>query len=155
MASTGEVLCGVYLERSALLNGSTLAVAPPEDLAALAGVKELLAGSDVLSVEHVNRAVRELPETRINNGYGELYTGGLGAARGYLRRPSPTAERYLRDPFATQPGARMYRTGDLARMRPDGNLEFLGRRDHRVKLRGSRIELEEVESPRAHHPRRG
>ncbi|MGW0984543.1 amino acid adenylation domain-containing protein [Streptomyces xiamenensis] len=77
---------------------------------------------------------------------GDLFIAGTGVGRGYLADPRRTAERYVPDPFSAAPGARMYRTGDRARWRPDGQLDFLGRNDHQVKIRGNRIELGEVEA---------
>ncbi len=166
-----------------------------ERLEDLCGLRQLLAGGDVLSVGHVNRFVNACDAGRLTNGYGptenttftcchrfereehgasvpigrpvsntrvyildermrpvgagivgELYAGGDGLARCYLNRPALTAEKFVPDPFGEEAGARLYRTGDLARYRADGTIEFLGRRDHQVKLRGFRIELGEVEA---------
>ncbi|HEU0016458.1 MAG TPA: amino acid adenylation domain-containing protein [Longimicrobium sp.] len=165
-------------------------------LPALGGLRQLLAGGDVLSVPHVRRVLEAHPHLRLINGYGptenttfscchtvladdaerasipigrpvsnstayvlgpaldpvpldvpgELFVGGDGVARGYLGRPALTAEKYVPDPFSRAPGARMYRTGDRVRRRADGTIEFLGRMDEQVKIRGHRIEPGEVEA---------
>jgi amino acid adenylation domain-containing protein len=180
-------------------------LAVEEGLAPLGGLRQLLAGGDVLSRPHVLRALAALPGVELVNGYGptenttfstthrlrgglaagetsvpigrpiagsrayvldrslallpvgcvgELYVGGAGVARGYLGRPALTAERFLPDPFSGDPRGedRLYRTGDLARWRPDGTLDFLGRLDFQVKVRGLRVEPGEVESALLLHP---
>jgi amino acid adenylation domain-containing protein len=163
----------------------------------LSGVRQLLAGGDVLSAVHVRKILELAPQMRLINGYGptenttfsccygmarnqsyriidsvpigspitntrayvldanyepapvrvlgELYLGGLGLARGYSDRPDLTAEKFVPDPCSGIAGERLYRTGDLVRWRWDGTLEFAGRRDHQVKVRGYRIELAEIE----------
>lgn len=168
----------------------------------LKGVRQLLAGGDVLSVPHVQKVLAGLPDCRLINGYGptenttftcchaltdsarldgsvpigrpisntavyildgamnpvpinvpgELYVGGDGVARGYLASPELNAERFVPDPFSEVPGARLYRTGDLVRYRFTGEIEFIGRKDNQVKVRGFRVELGEIESALAEHP---
>jgi amino acid adenylation domain-containing protein len=82
---------------------------------------------------------------------GGLYVGGAGLARGYLNQPAATSENFVPDPFSGQPGTRLYKTGDIFRHRADGNLEYLGREDQQVKIRGHRIELGEIESVIGEH----
>ena len=82
---------------------------------------------------------------------GEIHIGGDGVTCGYLNLPELTAEKFIADPFASQPNARMYKTGDLGRFLPDGRIEFMGRIDNQVKIRGFRIELGEIETVLARH----
>jgi amino acid adenylation domain-containing protein len=172
-----------------------------ERLDDLRPLRQLLAGGDVLSVPHVSKALSELKNTRLINGYGptesttfacchtitrdaldaaipigkpianttvyildasfqtvpigvsgELFIGGDGLARGYWRREKLTAEKFIKDPFSTEPGARLYKTGDLARWRSDGVIEFLGRTDRQIKLRGYRVEPGEIENALKRQP---
>ena len=159
-------------------------------------VKQLLAGGDVLSPQHVRKVLTAFPGCRLINGYGptenttftcchvmtaadqvgqpvpigkpishtqvyilddhlqpvpvgvvgELYIGGDGLARGYLNRPELTAEKFISNPFSRDPASRLYASGDLVRYLPDGNIEFCGRIDNQIKLRGFRIELSEIET---------
>jgi amino acid adenylation domain-containing protein len=83
---------------------------------------------------------------------GELHIGGAGVAHGYLNRPDLTAERFVPDPFGSRPGGRLYRTGDMVKRRRDGSLDYIGRTDHQIKLRGFRIELPEIEAVLAGMP---
>ena len=96
----------------------------------------------------VNEAMEPMPIGTI----GELLIGGVGVARGYLNRPELTQDRFLPNPFGSAPGERVYRTGDLVRYQEDGTIEFLGRNDSQVKVRGHRIELREIELAIERHP---
>jgi amino acid adenylation domain-containing protein len=175
-----------------------------EELEALAGVGQVLAGGDVLSPEHVQRLLDAFPPSHeLINGYGptenttftcchrmtvgevvdsqrvpigrpiagttvhvldphgnpcpigipgELHFGGAGLARGYFYNPELTAEKFIPDPFSSDPSARLYKSGDLASWNPDGTLAFHGRLDQQIKLRGFRIEPGEIEAHLMAHP---
>ncbi len=96
----------------------------------------------------LDRWARPVPSGAV----GELYVGGANVSRGYLGRPELTADRFVPDPFGVVPGSRLYRTGDLVRTQSDGSLEFLGRVDYQVKVRGQRLELGEIETLLSGHP---
>lgn len=96
----------------------------------------------------LNAQLREVPV----GAEGELHIGGVQVGLGYHNRPALTAEKFIPDPFSSDPAARLYKTGDLARWLPDGSIDYLGRLDFQVKLRGFRIELGEIESVLAQHP---
>jgi amino acid adenylation domain-containing protein len=95
----------------------------------------------------LDEAMRRVPAGVV----GEIYIGGEQVARGYLNQTALTAERFVPDPFSTEPGKRLYRSGDLGRMRADGEMEYLGRTDEQVKIKGFRIELGEVETVLRQH----
>ncbi|HSF42721.1 MAG TPA: amino acid adenylation domain-containing protein [Thermoanaerobaculia bacterium] len=121
---------------------------PPAHWPALPPIGRPIANGEVYILD---RSLRPVPL----GGIGEVFLGGATLARGYLRRPDLTAERFVPSPFAASPGARLYRTGDLGRQLPDGNVQFLGRTDHQVKIRGFRVDLPEIEAVLLSHPRVG
>ncbi len=173
-----------------------------EQLPSLATVRNMLAGGDVLSPQHVGRFLDAHRSASLINGYGptegttftcchvlhygdsigksipigrpisktrvlildqalnqvsigqpgELYIGGEGVAREYLNQPQLTAERFIRNPYSTDPYDVLYKSGDLVSVRADGAIEFLGRRDNQVKVRGFRVELGEIEVALQQHP---
>jgi len=172
-----------------------------DQLESLKGVRQLLAGGDVLSVDHARRLLAVIGSHHLINGYGptenttftcchrmsgdsrvgrsvpigrpigntrvyvldrhgqpvpggvpgELYAGGDGLAREYLNQPELTARKFVSDPLGCEPSGRLYRTGDRVRYLPDGTLEFLGRFDNQIKLRGHRIEPGEIETCLVRH----
>lgn len=116
--------------------------AEPETAADLVGTP-----IDGVSVHLLVPELRAVPDDAV----GEVYIGGVGVARGYCAKPSQTADRFVADPFGL-PGSRLYRTGDLARRRSDGNLEYVGRVDRQIKIRGYRIDPAEIEGALLAHP---
>src|SRR5271166_5486518 len=196
----GEVVCRAGVT-TLWLTAGLFHLMVDRQISSLNNLRQLLAGGDVLSPDHVRKALERLEGVQLINGYGptegvtfsccfafpkagwpnrpapigrpiantqvyildahrqpvpigvagELYLGGDGVARGYFNRPELTAEKFIANPFRDAPEARLYKTGDLCRWLPDGNIEYLGRIDHQVKLRGFRIELGEIESRLAQH----
>src|SRR6185437_13055775 len=120
------------------------------DQRALSGLKAVSIGRPIANTEtYILDRARNLTPVGVP---GELYIGGAGLARGYRNRPELTADKFVPHPFNSDPEARLYRTGDQARWLADGTLEFLGRIDHQIKIRGYRVELGEIESVLTRHP---
>ena len=103
---------------------------------------------DNVQVYILDEHLRQVPISEL----GELYIGGAGVAQGYLNRPDLTAERFLADPFSSEPHARLYKTGDRVHYLPDGQIAFLGRTDYQIKIRGYRIEPDEIMAALHEHP---
>ncbi|MEU7187877.1 non-ribosomal peptide synthase/polyketide synthase [Streptomyces sp. NPDC045369] len=154
--TSGETLPPALSQRFAealpdarLVNFYGASEASGDSLHAVAHGPDVAAGRPVWNtrVHVLDAALRPVPP----GVPGEIHLTGAGLARGYLRRPALTAERFVADPYGP-PGARMYRTGDLGRYRPDGVVEYLGRVDDQVKINGVRIELGEVQAAVLAHP---
>lgn len=137
---TGRTLINLYGPTEATIDTTSLVMTPREGSAI--GRPVLRTQVHVLRAEAVPRGGD--PRAIIGEA-GEIHIGGAALARGYVGRPEETAERFIPDPFGATPGARLYRTGDIGRYRANGVLEFIGRQDGQVKIRGHRIELGDVE----------
>ncbi len=145
IAPEGE-LWNLYGPTEATVYCTYAAIDAAEAGAANLAIGRPVAGAEAYVLDAALRTVRR-------GEPAEVWVGGPAVARGYLGRPALTAERFRPNPAATAgPGERLYRTGDLARQRPDGQLEYLGRVDHQVKIHGQRIELGEIEAVLASHP---
>ncbi len=150
---SGEALSSVLVKRfqeqlpgAALLNlyGSSEVAADVTYYDVESGEENIPLGRPIANTEIyiLDRNLRPVPTGAV----GDIYVGGDGLARGYFERPELTAEKFIPHPFASRSGQRLYNTGDVGRFRKDGAIEYKGRSDHQVKIRGSRVELGEVES---------
>ncbi|HLK57997.1 MAG TPA: amino acid adenylation domain-containing protein, partial [Chthonomonadaceae bacterium] len=153
----GEALPSDLAQALAVQCGELWNLYGPTETTIWSSVERIRSGESVISIGRpIGNTQIYLLDSRLQpvpvGVAGELYIGGEGLARGYLNRPDLTAEKFVADPFRSEPGARMYRTGDVMKYLPDGRLEFVGRADHQVKIRGFRIELEEIESRLREHP---
>ncbi len=154
---TVEIWREILKDHAALLN-----VYGPTEVTAKASMHELPPGGGAEPPGRISigRALENKPIYILDDSLhlspagvqGEIHVGGAGPGRGYWRQPGRTAEVFIPDPFAGEPGARMYKTGDLGRRLEDGRIDFLGRADYQVKIRGFRIELGEIEGTLAEHP---
>ncbi|BAZ03055.1 amino acid adenylation domain-containing protein (plasmid) [Tolypothrix tenuis PCC 7101] len=157
------ILCGgeaIPVELAATLLNSQVElwnVYGPTETTIWSTVKQIQQPEDALSIGRaidntsiyiLDKAGNPVPQGIV----GELFIGGIGLARGYRQKPDLTADRFVPNPFATNPGERLYRTDDLARWLGNGEIEFLGRSDYQVKIRGYRIELGEIETILETHP---
>ena len=140
------VLCNHYGPTEASVCATLLSTVDASEIAS----HDLPAGRPLpgVRIHLLDRHLQPVPRGVV----GELFIGGEGVARGYLNAAELTSERFLADPFSDEPDARMYRTGDLARWNSDDTLQFIGRRDHQIKLRGFRIELGEIDNALAALP---
>ena len=146
-ARGGAALCNLYGPTEAAIDATFHSLAPEPGHGPASGTVPI--GRPIANDEiHLLDGFRLVPWGMP----GEIHIGGIGLARGYVGRPDLTAEKFLPNLWSTEPGARLYRTGDLARFRSDGALEFLGRADQQVKIRGVRIEPGEVEATLTRHP---
>jgi amino acid adenylation domain-containing protein/thioester reductase-like protein len=156
--SGGEAMIRSLADRLLECGGSLWNMYGPTETTIWSAVYQVQPGIDAVSIgqpiantqiyiidqrcQRQGDVLRQMP----NGQSGELHIGGDGLARGYLNRVEMTAQRFVPDPFSTKPGARLYKTGDLARIMPDGSIQFIGRVDNQVKIRGHRIELGDIEA---------
>ncbi len=156
--SGGEAMIRSLADRLLECCGSLWNMYGPTETTIWSAVYQVQPGTDAVSIGHpiANTQIYIIDQYCQRKGdvlkqmplgqVGEIHIGGDGLARGYLNRVEMTAQRFVPDPFSSKPGARLYKTGDLARIRPDSSIQFIGRVDNQVKIRGHRIELGDIEA---------